>query len=72
VATGLGIAVAVPAVLAYNFYLRRLKVQMADFEQFGSAFLARVVRSGGASAPALRSEPIDNDNRGRELREARA
>ena len=72
VATGLGIAVAVPAVLAYNFYLRRLKVQTADFEQLGSAFLAGVVRGGGAMAPALRSEPIENESRGRELREARA
>ncbi|HTA87943.1 MAG TPA: MotA/TolQ/ExbB proton channel family protein [Polyangiaceae bacterium] len=36
VATGIGIAVAVPAVLAYNFFVRRLKVQSADLEDFAN------------------------------------
>jgi biopolymer transport protein ExbB len=40
VATAIGIAVAVPAVLAYNFFLRRLKVQTAQLAQFAGAFLA--------------------------------
>jgi biopolymer transport protein ExbB len=40
VATAIGIAVAVPAVLAYNFFLRRLKVQSAELGQFAGAFLA--------------------------------
>jgi biopolymer transport protein ExbB len=36
IATGIGIAVAVPAVLAYNFFLRRLKVLIADFESYAT------------------------------------
>lgn len=56
VATAIGIAVAVPAVLAYNFFLRRLKVQTADLEQLASAFV------GAASlvdfqSPAHAAEP---------------
>ena len=40
VATAIGIAVAVPAVLAYNFFLRRLKVQAAQLAQLAGALLA--------------------------------
>jgi len=36
IATGIGIAVAVPAVLAYNFFLRRLKVLSADFDSYAT------------------------------------
>ncbi len=36
IATGIGIAVAVPAVLAYNFFVRRLKVQSGDLEDFAN------------------------------------
>jgi biopolymer transport protein ExbB len=32
VATGVGIAVAVPAVLVYNYFLRSLKINIADFD----------------------------------------
>jgi biopolymer transport protein ExbB len=39
VATAIGIAVAVPAVLAYNFFLRRLKLQRADLENFVVSFM---------------------------------
>jgi biopolymer transport protein ExbB len=39
VATAIGIAVAVPAVLAYNFFLRRLKVQRTRLENFVASFL---------------------------------
>ena len=34
VATGVGIAVAVPAVLVYNYFLRSLKINVADFDDF--------------------------------------
>jgi len=44
VATGIGIAVAVPAVLAYNYFVRGLKVQVSDFEQFGSSLLGAVAK----------------------------
>ena len=36
--------VAVPAVLAYNFFVRRLKVQSAQLGQLASALLAAVSR----------------------------
>ena len=39
VATAIGIAVAVPAVLAYNFFLRSLKVQRMQLENFVIRFL---------------------------------
>ncbi len=32
VATGIGIAVAIPAVLAFNYFVRRLKSVNADLE----------------------------------------
>jgi biopolymer transport protein ExbB len=40
VATAVGIAVAVPAVLAYNFFLRRVKIQRASLENFIASFLS--------------------------------
>ena len=40
VATAIGIAVAVPAVLAYNFFLRRVKIQRASLENFIASFLS--------------------------------
>jgi len=39
VATAIGIAVAVPAVLAYNFFLRRIKQQRAGLENFVVSFM---------------------------------
>ncbi len=39
IATGIGIAVAIPAVLAYNFFLRRLKSTLGGYEDFAHDFL---------------------------------
>jgi biopolymer transport protein ExbB len=39
IATGIGIAVAVPAVLAYNYFLRRVKSVVADLDDFAHDFL---------------------------------
>ena len=39
IATAIGIAVALPAVLAYNFFLRRLKVNVTDLENFAHDFM---------------------------------
>ncbi|WP_347987844.1 MotA/TolQ/ExbB proton channel family protein [Methylomonas sp. AM2-LC] len=39
IATAIGIAVAVPAVLAYNFFLRRAKHLRASLENFVAGFL---------------------------------
>jgi len=40
VATGLGIAVAVPAVLAYNFFIRRLKLTSGDLDDFAADLIS--------------------------------
>jgi len=39
IATAIGIALAVPAVLAYNFFLRRAKHLRASMETFVMGFL---------------------------------
>ncbi|NBV74414.1 MAG: MotA/TolQ/ExbB proton channel family protein [Methylococcaceae bacterium] len=39
IATAIGIAVAVPAVLAYNFFIRRAKLHRAALEHFVEGFL---------------------------------
>jgi biopolymer transport protein ExbB len=39
VATAIGIAVAVPAVLAYNFFIRRVKLHRANLENFVVSFM---------------------------------
>lgn len=39
IATAIGIATALPAVLAYNFFLRRLKLAVADLENFAHDFM---------------------------------
>ncbi|MBT9516009.1 MAG: MotA/TolQ/ExbB proton channel family protein [Methyloversatilis discipulorum] len=46
IATGVGIAVAVPAVLAYNVFLRRVKAVSADIDDF-SADLINLSRRAG-------------------------
>jgi biopolymer transport protein ExbB len=39
VATGIGIAVAIPAVLAFNFFVRRVKSVIADLDDFANDIL---------------------------------
>lgn len=39
VATAMGIATALPAVLAYNFYLRRMRLSVAELENFAHDFM---------------------------------
>jgi len=46
IATAIGIAVAVPAVLAYNFFVRRMKTLIGDLEDFAAEFLNLAARSG--------------------------
>ncbi|MGD0678121.1 MAG: MotA/TolQ/ExbB proton channel family protein [Polyangiaceae bacterium] len=45
VATGIGIAVAVPAVLAYNYFVRRLKSRVHDLEDFANSFVNSAIKS---------------------------
>jgi len=71
VATAIGIAVAVPAVLAYNFFLRRLKVQASQLSHFGAAILGAVARSSQAAGVAANDSPLRVERGGRaERREA--
>ena len=45
VATGVGIAVAVPAVLVYNYFLRRLKLTAADLDDSAHDFYSLAQKS---------------------------
>jgi biopolymer transport protein ExbB len=45
IATAIGIAAAIPAVLAYNFFLRKLKLAEADLDYFATDFLNLAVKS---------------------------
>jgi biopolymer transport protein ExbB len=58
IATGIGIAVAVPSVLAYNFFLRRLKLTAADLDDFATDFVSLVQKAGfriKATAPVIKA-----------------
>jgi biopolymer transport protein ExbB len=46
IATAIGIAVAIPAVLAYNFFLRRIKLAEAELEYFATDMLNLMVMTG--------------------------
>jgi biopolymer transport protein ExbB len=46
IATAIGIATAVPAVLAYNYFLHKVKSNKAQMENFGSAFQNLTIKSG--------------------------
>lgn len=63
VATGIGIAVAVPSVLAYNFFLRRLKLIAADLDDFATDFITLGQKSGFRLAPsAANTKPASRTN----------
>jgi biopolymer transport protein ExbB len=46
IATAIGIATAIPAVLAYNYGLRRVNLYGAELEAFADDFLHHVLKSG--------------------------
>jgi biopolymer transport protein ExbB len=46
VATAIGIATAIPAVLAYNFFLRRVKLAESELENFATDFLHLALKAG--------------------------
>ncbi|RQW81548.1 MAG: MotA/TolQ/ExbB proton channel family protein [Methylococcus sp.] len=48
IATAIGIATAIPAVLAYNTFLRQVKLTEADLENFATDFLHLAVKTGFA------------------------
>ena len=45
IATAFGIGVAIPAVLAYNFFLRKVKLCEAELENFANDFLRVVIQA---------------------------
>ncbi|MDO9105484.1 MAG: MotA/TolQ/ExbB proton channel family protein [Methylovulum sp.] len=46
IATAIGIAAAIPAVLAYNFFIRAIKLSEAELDYFATDFLNLAVKSG--------------------------
>lgn len=72
IATGIGIAVAIPAVLAYNYYLRRLKAALADYDDFAHDFVNLAQRASYRLERGIRPV-VDADVRAyREARTERA
>ncbi|RFP09517.1 MotA/TolQ/ExbB proton channel family protein [Duganella sp. BJB475] len=58
IATGVGIAVAVPAVLAFNFYVRRLKVTAAELDNYATDFVNLAQKNGfRVTRPATKAAP---------------
>lgn len=75
IATAIGIGVAVPAVLAFNFFVRKLKIQGADLEDFAQGLVGGALKSTLADArPAASGERAVaklSEARNGSLREAR-
>ena len=46
VATAAGLLAAIPAVVAYNYYVSRIRVMASDMEAFTTDFLSRVEERG--------------------------
>jgi biopolymer transport protein ExbB len=46
IATAMGIAAAIPAVLAYNYFLRRVRLSVTTMDHFADRFLHLVIKSG--------------------------
>ena len=66
IATGIGIAVAVPSVLAYNFFIRRLKLTGADLDDFATDFVSLAQKTGfrlKANAPAKNPTPASTESK---------
>lgn len=70
IATGIGIAVAIPAVLAYNFFVRRLKAVVADLDDFANDFLNLAQRATYRVAHGIRPVEVRFEGRGSAKREA--
>lgn len=46
IATAMGIAAAIPAVLAYNYFLRRVRLSVTAMDHFADRFMHLVIKSG--------------------------
>jgi len=60
IATGVGIAVAVPAVLAYNFFGRRMKLMICDLDAFAVTLINRAQRQAFRLKHADREGAVRN------------
>lgn len=60
IATAVGIATAVPAVLAYNYFLRKVRLSVATMDNFASAFQLLVLKSGGQFDEVNRANNSDS------------
>lgn len=69
IATGIGIAVAIPAVLAYNYFLRRLKATVADYDDFAHDFVNLAQRASYRLERGIR--PVEDTRGSREGRAER-
>jgi len=77
ISTAVGIGVAVPAVLAFNYFVRKVKVQDGQLEDFGNALVSAALRSTLPSpqgGPESREHAVAKlaDVRGGALRGAQA
>ena len=62
--TAFGLAVAVPAVLAYNWLVRRNKLAMEEVRGFGADVYVMLVQGGRTSAPASGVASVDQRSLG--------
>jgi biopolymer transport protein ExbB len=62
IATGIGIAVAIPAVLGYNFFLRRVKSVVADLEEFAHDFVNLAQRATYRIERAVKPSDVRNNS----------
>lgn len=61
VATAVGLFVAIPAVAAYNFFMRLVKGTLANTDALGHMLLSHLKSPEGATAPAAGASSDDDD-----------
>lgn len=66
IATGIGIAVAIPAVLGYNYFVRRLKSMVADLDEFAHDFINLAQRATYRIERPVRPSDVKSDARTRD------
>ena len=68
IATGIGIAVAVPAVLGYNYFVRKVKTIGAELDDFATDFVSLNQKAGfklpEQSSLAIKSQRLVSDSGG--------
>ncbi|OTG84162.1 flagellar motor protein MotA [Acinetobacter sp. ANC 4558] len=72
IATGIGIAVAVPAVLAYNYFVRKVKTIGADLDDFATDFVSLNQKAGfqlNPVKPKTTPKIVENEPQGKDVKE---